>query len=478
MHSATPELATALSEERHLQACRHLLREDGQEDLCFALWRPSQGVARTTFLVDELVLPREGERRIHGNASFMGEYFVRALALAMERGAGLAVAHSHLTAGWQPLSDPDRHAEHSLAARTFAATGHPLLGLTIGTDGSWSARGWMPERSGFVLRWCRCVRVVGDRLRMTYHPRLAPLPVFGCEVDRTVSALGGQSHADLVRLRIGILGLGSVGMLVNESVARMGALDIVHIDYDRIERRNRDRLLHAEERHLGMLKSDLAADAAQRNSTAPVLHVRGVDASIIEEDGFRAALDCDVLFCCADTPWPRRVLNQIAYAHLVPVIDGGIRVRGAEGPFLGSDWNIQTIGPGRRCLECIGAYKPDDVALEQSGLLEDPSYVAELASLPAFRRSENVFPFSMGVAALEVCQLIALVAGPLGNVGLQNYHTSTGALDRTDDIGCNDLCLFPGMVARGDTLPSPAGIDARARRIRSEARIRNEAVEA
>ena len=60
----------------------HLLRGDGQEDVTLATYSPSTGVDRRTALVRAVHLPRSGEREVHGNASFTGNYVVRVAAAA------------------------------------------------------------------------------------------------------------------------------------------------------------------------------------------------------------------------------------------------------------------------------------------------------------------------------------------------------------------------------------------------------------
>ena len=64
----------ALTGEAYSISVQHLLQhyraDKIQEDLCFALWRPSTGRERLTALIDEVILPEDGERLLHGNASF------------------------------------------------------------------------------------------------------------------------------------------------------------------------------------------------------------------------------------------------------------------------------------------------------------------------------------------------------------------------------------------------------------------------
>ena len=109
------------------RGAEHLLRADGQEDVCLALYRPSTGSRRTTALLADLVLPLPGERTVHGTASFQGSYVVRAASLAAANDLGVALLHSHPGGiGWQGMSGVDRDTERSYAHVAEIITGHPL----------------------------------------------------------------------------------------------------------------------------------------------------------------------------------------------------------------------------------------------------------------------------------------------------------------------------------------------------------------
>ena len=449
---------TAAVDER---ARAHLVRTDHQEDICFALWYPSRGSSRTTALIYDLVLPLDRDREVHGNAAFNPPYFERALEAAMQRGAGLALMHSHPASGWQGMSCDDVRAERGNAGAVLAATALPLAGLTLAADdGTWSARLWSKSAPRtFDRAECESVRVIGDGLKVSWHPRLRPAPAARDELRRTIEAWGDEAQADLARLHVGVVGLGSVGAIIAEALARIGIQRVSYIDFDRIERHNLDRVLHATSDHVRTRarKVDVAAGASRDAATSAAFDVRALPLSICTDAGYRAALDCDVLFSCVDRPWARSVLNFIAYAHLIPVVDGGIALSRTRSQRMRSgEWRAVVAAPGRACLACLEQYDPGLVDAERNGLLDDPSYIEKLPGDHPLRANQNVFVFALAAAAQELLQFVLLTVGPGGvhNMGAQVFNFPSWSTQRLRDE-CESYCLYPGMVARGELAGHP-----------------------
>ncbi len=454
------EHSAAMTQEVDEQARAHLLRDDCQEDICFALWRASQGATRSTALIERLILPREGERNVHGNASFQPGFLERAMGEAAAAGAGLALMHSHpLGSGAQGMSRDDVLAEQSNAGAVFGATNMPLIGLTLAGDRAWSARFWRRTAPRtYPGAWCTSVRVVGDCLRPTFKNDLAPIPKSTEEQIRTVSAWGEESQGNLVRLRAGVIGAGSVGGMIAESLARTGFEDISLIDFDIIKKHNLDRLNYATRRDIGRRKVAALADHLRERATAANFRTLEVPYAVYEEEGFRGALDCDLLFACVDRPWGRYVLNFIAYAHLIPVIDGGIRARANRlGKLAAADWRAHTATVGRPCLQCLGQYDAGHIQLEREGTLDDPKYIEGLPNDHPLKSRENVFAFSMSCASLQMLQMLAMVLSPLDqpNPGSQLYHFVGGFMEEPKYGSCQSECLFPPLTAQGDSCGVP-----------------------
>ena len=455
---ANCQLSIAMTAQIDSVLGTHVHKPGLQEDLTFAYWRSSVGRSRFTAVITELILPTDEDRVLHGNASFSSSYLRRVLAAAPQ-GSGVAFIHGHFGPGWQAMSCDDIVAERDRIAGPVAGkTGLPLVGLTRGVDGAWSGRIWVRQAPRtYEQRPAGTVRVVGSQLSITYHPT-APAVIPTRSQEATLSVWGADAQEKLVRSRVGVVGLGSVGSLVAEALSRVGMMNLTYIDFDKIKDRNLDRTSGATVADIGRLKVEVAADATARSSTAQELNLLPIPCSILVPEGLAAALDCDVLVCCVDKPWPRHLLNVLAYSHLIPVIDGGIfSAVKPDGTPLHVAWSIHTIGPHHACLVCLNALLRSDVGLDREGLLNDLDYIEGLSEEEKAKYARrNVFPFSMSVAAHEVLQLVGLLAGfpRIGGAGPQRYDCYPGTMKVDRNAKCDEGCEFAELTATAVDLTS------------------------
>ena len=329
----------------------------------------------------------------------------------------------------------------------------PREKITTLLDGTWSGRFWVRRAPRtFERRAAQSVRVVGSELSTSYHPD-EPLATVTASQVATLSVWGEAAQQQLVRARVGIVGLGSVGSLVAEALSRMGLRRLTYVDFDKLEPRNLDRTVGSTVADVaaGLDKVQLVARNAVHSATADDPDLRPVAASVLSVVGLAAALDCDVLVSCVDRPWPRHLLNALAYAHLIPIIDGGIAARvKPNGTPQHVAWRIHTVGPGHACMVCLGQLRRSDVALDREGKLDDPDYIEGLSDdEKAAFSGRNVFPFSMSVAAHEVLQLVGLVTGfaRIGGIGPQIYDAYPGAMRAQPTASCTEVCEYAELTA-------------------------------
>lgn len=453
--------AVAMTEHTASDFQAHLLRHDGQEDLCFGVWRPSTGLGRRTALIEQAILPTHGERRLHGNVSFEPHFLIRAAEVAGKAGGGLVFAHSHPSGcGWQGLNEIDWTAEARIANVAREVTGLPLVGLTLAGDGAWSGRTWEGVARAVRPEHSECVRVVGDSFSVTFNPRLLPVPMVSRTQVRTVSSWGESTQATIARLRVAVAGAGSVGMAVVDALARTGIQHIGVLDFDSVEEVNLDRLRGAGPLDASLVRSKahVANRLLKEGSTAEDPRHEVHELSVCEPEGLSRLLDFDIIFSCVDRPWPRHVLNTIAYADLIPVIEGGIKVfQNPDGSLRNAYWRSTVVRPGRPCLACLLQYDPGDVEVERDGSLDDPSYIAGLPSNSPLVRRENVAALSTSATGALLLQFLSYVARPsgFGDPGPLMFDARNHVGERNTSV-CLAGCPFQASVGRGDLRLNPA----------------------
>ena len=361
--------------------------------------------------------------------------------------------HSHPKSGWQGLSYPDEKAERIVLAPPSRATGLPLVGMTVGTDGYWSARFWESDKGGHRLQWCEKVRLVGPKsYKMQFNDWMVRPSPRQEALKRTYDSWGTSAQNDISRMRFGIVGLGSVGCIVAEAVARIGVRQITLFDPDRVEEHNLDRLLYGTIKDVGKLKVEIAKMRMELSATAEDAMIKAIPKSIKDRDAFNEVLDCDIIISCVDRPVARDILNFVANAHLIPVIDCGIAItKNRKWDTLESaHWKTHIITPYHQCLRCNGQYNTGMVSAELDGSLDNPSYINALPTDQALG-NQNVFPFSLGVAGMAVNLMTRYLIGQewWPAVQQQDYQFQTGKISVNNDE-CIPHCAFRERRAMGD----------------------------
>ena len=443
------------------EAIGHLNRKDKQEDICFCLYEESIGVERKTFLVNKIILPKEGDREVHGNVSIYEQFFTRAKEEAKKTKSGIIIMHSHPEGeGHQSMSPDDYSLEQEYSVVTSGSTKKPLIGMTLsGEDEFWSGRVWCREENKFKPVEISKVRVVRDgTLLMHAHPDVNMKLDQNTEIiDRTLKTWGKHNQEKLINLNIGVMGVGSVGCVVAEYLGRMGVQNLLLVDFDKLEEKNLDRHVSSTLSDVGRYKTDILYERLKKISTNPNIKIKKITKEIKNERSVPELLDCDIIFACVDSHGGRHVANKFACHHLIPIIDGGvgIHIKDPNNEDLNNeDYDNKEIvvcsrfiSDSSACLRCEGQYD-----IERINENHDPEY-------PSNNVVVSALPYSSMAGVLSINHFISIIFGrfqlkEFSRVCI-HFHKSNLSSDDTiklsDDKICSPYCCFSANKGIGFT---------------------------
>lgn len=264
---------------------------------------------------------------------------------------------------------------------------------------------------------------------------------------RTEQAFGKGTVKALRALSVAVIGTSGTGSLVVEMLARLGSGEVLLVDDDRIEDKNRGRILHSLPEHARRRehKVKVLADAVQMMQTGT--SAVAVARSLWNERVVRRLALCDVVFGCMDSYDGRELLNRLAAFYCIPYFDVGVRLdadgKGGVDQICGS---VHYVQPDGSSLLSRGVFTPDDVrgaALWRT----DPIRYKEMVKAGYLRGVNEdrpaVISVNMQFAALAVNDFLARI---------HRYRD-----DGNQDLGSITMSLTQmRMVFEDDGAPCPA----------------------
>jgi len=268
--------------------------------------------------------------------------------------------------------------------------------------------------------------------------------------DRQIRAFGKEAQLTLHRLRVAVIGLGGIGSLVAEQLARVGVTDIILVDFDRIEHSNVSRLFGAVGDDVGRFKVEVLAEDL-RGIGANAL---AITASAIRQSVLCVLRDRDVIFACVDNDQARALLNRFAHQYLIPVIDHGTRLDGRSGKVSAAAGRVSIVGAGFTCLRCSHHINPERIRAESMPREERMKLQKEGYIMGIDEPVPAIVSLNTVVAGLGVTAGLNLFVGLTGKPQPpgQIYDATSGSVfpvSPTHEHGC-EICDASGVKALGD----------------------------
>ncbi len=391
------------------QLSTHLAHSAPFEEGAFCLVREGSGHSCRRLLVDTVLLPPEGvwEIQHEGLLRPSAQWVSAAVSEAIRHRAGLLFVHSHPDSGYPCAFSPtDLFALDHLGRTLSPILDGPFAAVVVhpaGCVGVLYSQGELIEIDriwsvGRTVRWLT--------------PLTAPAPT---DLDERQRDALGVIHDQLREVDVALVGCGGLGSPMAEQLVRIGTRSALLNDFDRLDTPSNVR------RVFGAAMSDLDAAIAPPKVDVVGGHVqqlglntriRRIHADVRTEAAFRHLLDADVVISATDTHGSRAVLNDLASAYLLPVIDVGVRV-GSRGDRIlsGLVAEVRVLTATTPCLWCRKTLSAEAIRIEnlpsvEREQLRREGYVAGADGPPA----ASVVALTVLGSALATCALIGLFA--------------------------------------------------------------------
>jgi hypothetical protein len=181
---------------------------------------------------------------------------------------------------------------------------------------------------------------------------------------------GSAGQQELARCHVGILGLGGIGSIVAEYLARLGVGHFLLVDPDVVEESNLSRIVGAMQSDAAEKHTKVAVATRTILQANPNARVTAIVDDLAKESVARLLTANDYLFLAADSMRARLVFNAIVHQYLIPGVQLGSKVRSdSRGNIIDVMSANRPVRPGLGCLWCNGFI--DSTALAEEAKTQD-----------------------------------------------------------------------------------------------------------
>ncbi len=284
------------------------------------------------------------------------------VARAASAGTGLCILHRHGGRGVPSLSRTDRLNFDALAPGIQSL--HPeMLVASVVVSGDWHAAGVAVPGGGRHPRTVTGARWFTSYIEVAPGPPL--LPRSWRRGARHLPVWGHIGEARVHAARIGVVGLGGGGSHVIQQLAHLTVDKLVGVDADLLEHHNRSRVVATERGDVGKKKLRAMKRIVRKASDGKTTFV-AVDDTFPDPRTLGPLATCDIIVGCVDTLHTRRLLQEFAWQHAVPLVDIGLAIAPTPVPCRPAVGGQVFVGvPGGPCMWCAGVLTTATLAAER-----------------------------------------------------------------------------------------------------------------
>lgn len=455
---------------------RHLFPGDGDEHGAVLLAGISESSRETRFLVRQVLLAKDGVDYVPGRRGYRmltADFVAKASHMAAKERLCYFAVHCHGGRDSVSFSDTDLAShQRGYPALLDITCGGPVGALVFAENAVageiWTRNGTRPLDS---------MTVVGLNLRELFPAPPRQVSALDVMFHRQSLVFGEVGQQRLAKAKVGIIGLGGVGSLVNEVLARVGVGEIVAVDPEKLEPSNRSRVVGSRRwdsqdwlvnskwpalKRIGEWLAKPKVEVARRvaREANHAIRYQAIRGDIVDRATALKMADVDYLFLCADTMQSRLVFNALVHQYLIPGVQIGSKVMVDECGTVGDVFSVsRMILPfgGGGCLLCnqlIDAGKLQDEAISEEERKRQ-AYVKDV-------KAPSVITLNTVGAAQAVNDFLMGFQGMFQPSAQLGYRQHFARERHWAKVGLthHENCLHCGLASssvfgRGDRVPLP-----------------------